>query len=184
MGAEIRKAFASHELCYTLDIGGETCEGTPEVMVDFSLPSALGATLDAVRRFSCALVLGTTGITGEQMDEVRYAARTSAVVQSFNFAAGVTLFKMILREFGPLFADWDAEMSEIHHNRKKDAPSGTAILLRESFANEGEVFTLTHRAISRSVFALGALRAAEFAAGAKPGFYSFEEVLTCGRKTS
>jgi len=97
-------------------------------------------------------------------------------------------------------------MSETHHSRKKDAPSGTAILLREAlgrdcpthslrmggvpgdhtvfFANEGEVFTLTHRAISRSVFALGALRAAEFAAGAKPGFYSFEEVLTCGRKTS
>ncbi len=73
MGAEIRKAFASHELCYTLDIGGETCEGTPEVMVDFSLPSALGATLDAVRRFSCALVLGTTGIRGNRW--TRYGMR-------------------------------------------------------------------------------------------------------------
>jgi len=98
------------------------------------------------------------------------------------------------------------EICETHHNKKKDAPSGTAILLRDAlgrdcpahslrmggvpgdhsviFASEGELFSLTHRAISRSVFAYGALRAAEFAAAAQPGFYSFEEVLTCGRKTS
>ena len=125
-------------------------------------------------------------------------------MQSFNFATGVTLLKMMLREFAPLFADWDVEISETHHNKKKDAPSGTAILLREAtgrdcpthslrlggipgdhtvcYANEGEVLTLTHRALSRSVFALGALKAAEFAVSAAPGFYSFEEVLSCGLK--
>jgi 4-hydroxy-tetrahydrodipicolinate reductase len=54
----------------------------------------------------------------------------------------VTLFKMILREFGPLFADWDAEMSEIHHNRKKDAPSGTAILLREALGRDCPIHSL------------------------------------------
>ena len=50
------------------------------------------------------------------------------------------------------------------------------------FGNDGEVVALSHRALSRGVFALGALKAAEFAAAAAPGFYSFEEVLTCGRK--
>ena len=206
MGGEIRRIFSAHELCYTLDITGETGEGVPEVMVDFSQPSALGATLAAVRRFSCSLVIGTTGLSEAQLEEVKDLGRSVPVVHSFNFAAAVTLFKMILRDFGPLFVDWDVEICETHHNKKKDAPSGTAILLRDAlgrdcpahslrmggvpgdhsviFASEGELFSLTHRAISRSVFAYGALRAAEFAAAAQPGFYSFEEVLTCGRKTS
>lgn len=206
MGGEIRKAFFAHKLSYSLDANGENVTESPEVIVDFSLPAALSATLSAVRRFSCPLVIGTTGLSNGQLDEVKALGGSVAVVQSSNFAAGVTLMKMILREFGPLFADWDVEMSETHHNKKKDAPSGTAILLRDAlgkdcpihslrmggvpgdhtvfFANEGEIVTLNHRAISRSVFALGALRAAEFAVTAKPGFYTFEEVLSCGRKTS
>lgn len=206
MGGEIKKAFAAHELCYTMNSGGETMEAAPEVLVDFSQPSALDSALAAARGFSCALVTGTTGFSPLDMERLREAGKTIVVVQSYNFAEGVTLFKMILRDMGPLFADWDAELWEAHHNKKKDAPSGTAILLRDalgrdcpthslrqggipgdhsvSFANEGEVFTLSHRAISRSVFALGALRAAEFARSAKAGFYTFEEVLTCGLKTS
>ena len=206
MGGEIRKIFSSHDLVFALDVNGETFTENPEVMLDFSLPGALEKTLGAVRRFSCPLVLGTTGLSAAQMEQVRALGSTVAVVQSFNFAAGVTLLKMILREYAPLFADWDAEISESHHNKKKDAPSGTAVLLRDAlgrdcpthslrlgglpgdhsvyFANEGEMVTLTHRALSRSVFALGALKAAEFVLSAQPGFYSFEEVLTCGQKRS
>ena len=204
MGGEIRKAFAAHELVFSLDVDGETHTGTPQALVDFSLPAAFPATVAAARRFSSSLVIGTTGLSAEQLGELRALGERVAVVQSFNFATGVTLLKMMLREFAPLFADWDAEISETHHNKKKDAPSGTAILLREAtgrdcpthslrmggvpgdhtvfFANEGEVLSLTHRALSRSVFALGALKAAEFAVSAAPGFYTFEEVLSCGLK--
>lgn len=202
MGGEIKRAFAAHELCYSLDLDGESETGTPQVLVDFSLASALPATMAAARRFSCSLVTGTTGLSEEQLAELKKLGGEVAVVQSFNFAAGVTLLKMILRGFAPLLADWDLEICETHHNKKKDAPSGTAILLRDAtgrdcpthslriggvpgdhsavFGNDGEVLTLSHRAISRSVFALGALKAAEFAANAAPGLYSFEEVLSCG----
>lgn len=204
MGSEIQKAFASHELCFTLDVTGETIREAPEVLLDFSLPAAFEKTVEAVRRFCCPLVIGTTGLREEQLDILRSLGTSVAVVQSYNYAAGVTLLKMMVREFAPLFADWDVEILDTHHNKKKDAPSGTAVLLREAlgrdcpthslrvggvpgdhsvvFANDGEVVTLTHRALSRSVFALGALKAAEFAASAAPGFYSFEEVLTCGRR--
>jgi len=204
MGGEIRKAFAAHDLVFTLDVDGETHTGTPQALVDFSLPAAFPSTIAAARRFACPLVIGTTGLSAEQLAEVRILGEQTAVVQSFNFATGVTLLKMMLREFAPFFADWDAEISETHHNKKKDAPSGTAILLREAtgrdcpthslrmggvpgdhtvfFANEGEVLSLTHRALSRSVFALGALKAAEFTVSAAPGFYTFEEVLSCGLK--
>ncbi len=204
MGGEIRKAFAAHDLVFTRDVDGETHTGTPQALVDFSLPAAFPSTIAAARRFACPLVIGTTGLSAEQLAEVRILGEQTAVVQSFNFATGVTLLKMMLREFAPFFADWDAEISETHHNKKKDAPSGTAILLREAtgrdcpthslrmggvpgdhtvfFANEGEVLSLTHRALSRSVFALGALKAAEFTVSAAPGFYTFEEVLSCGLK--
>lgn len=204
MGGEIQKAFAAHDLCYTLDVSGETVREAPEVLVDFSLPAAFDRTLEAVRRFCCPLVIGTTGLDAGQIGRLKDLGASLAVVQSYNYAVGVTLLKMMVRDFALLFADWDVEIEETHHNRKKDAPSGTAVLLREAlgrdcpthslrigavpgdhsvvFGNDGEVLTLSHRALSRSVFALGALKAVEFAASAAPGFYSFEEVLTCGRK--
>ena len=107
---------------------------------------------------------------------------------------------MILRDYSKLLSNWDCEISEAHHNKKLDSPSGTAILLRNEithenvvshsfrvggipgdhsiiFANEGEVLKFKHRAISRKVFALGALKAAEFVLDKKNGFYTFEEVI-------
>lgn len=204
MGGEIKKAFAAHDLCYTMNSGGEEMKGRPDVLVDFTLPGAFDQVMAAAERFGCPLVTGVTGYDEEHLDRLRALGGAVAVVQSYNFAEGITLLKMILRDFGALFDDWDAEIEETHHNKKKDVPSGTAVLLREAlgrdcpshslriggvpgdhsvvFGNEGEVITLSHRALSRSVFALGALKAAEFAAGAAPGFYSFEEVLECGRK--
>lgn len=204
MGGEIRKAFAAHDLCYTLSGSGEEMRDRPDVLVDFTLPGAFDQVMAAAERFGCPLVTGVTGYDEEHMDRLRALGGSVAVVQSYNFAEGITLLKMILRDFGALFDGWDAEIEETHHNKKKDIPSGTAVLLREAlgrdcpshslriggvpgdhsvvFGNEGEVITLSHRALSRSVFALGALKAAEFAAAAAPGFYSFEEVLTCGRK--
>ncbi len=131
MGGEIRKAFAAHELTFTLDVGGETLDAAPQVLLDFSLPAAFPATVAVARRFACPLVIGTTGLSAEQLGELRTLGEQTAVVQSFNFATGVTLLKMMLREFAPLFSDWDVEISETHHNKKKDAPSGTAILFRE-----------------------------------------------------
>ena len=96
MGGEIQRIFAAHELCYTLDVTGETSEGVPEVLIDFSQPSALGTTIAVAGRYSCSLVLGTTGLSEAQLEEVKDLGRSVPVVQSFNFAAGVTLFKMIL----------------------------------------------------------------------------------------
>ena len=158
-------------------------------------------TIGACERFRAACVVGTTALGDGDLAALRDLATRVPVVQSFNFSQGVTILKMMLRSFAPLLAGWDAEIVETHHNKKKDAPSGTAILLGKAvgrdcpthslrlggvpgdhsvvFANDGEVLELSHRAISRSVFALGALRAAEFALRAKPGYYTFEEVIEC-----
>jgi 4-hydroxy-tetrahydrodipicolinate reductase len=205
MGQEIEKHFgaAGHELVLTADVAGTECKGKPEVIVDFSSPSALAGTAELCGTHGAALVAGTTALSEEHLASLRKLGEKIAVVQSFNFAAGVNVLKMILREYAPLLSDWDAEIEETHHNKKKDAPSGTAILLREAtgrdipahslrlggvpgdhtvhFANDGEVLSFTHRALSRGVFALGALRAALFASKARPGFYTFEDVLRQSR---
>jgi 4-hydroxy-tetrahydrodipicolinate reductase len=171
----------------------------PDVLVDFSSHTAVARTVELCRIHKAPLVIGTTALGEEHFALLKELGEETAVVQSFNFAMGITLLKMILQEYAPLLSAWDLEIEETHHNKKKDAPSGTAILLRNAigrdcpthsfrlggvpgdhsvhFANDGEILSLTHRALSRNVFALGALRAALFAVNAEKGFYTFEDAL-------
>ncbi|MDR2174896.1 MAG: 4-hydroxy-tetrahydrodipicolinate reductase [Synergistaceae bacterium] len=206
MGQEIEKLFgdAGHELVLASDAAGTECGGKPEVILDFSSRDALAGTAELCGTHGAALIVGTTALSEEQLASLRKLGEKAVVVQSFNFAAGVNVLKMILRDYAPLLSDWDMEIEETHHSKKKDAPSGTAVLLREAagrdapahslrlggvpgdhsvhFANDGEVLSFTHRALSRGVFALGALRAALFALKARPGFYSFGDVLRTGKE--
>ncbi len=201
MGQEIAKAFdgAGHERVLTSDLAGTECKAKPDVIIDFSSHSALWGTIELCRKHGSSLVVGTTALQEQHFARLRKLSEEVAVVQSFNFATGVNVLKMILRDYAPLLSDWDLEVGETHHNKKKDAPSGTAILLRDAtgrdcpthsfrlggvpgdhsvyFANDGEILTFSHRALARNVFAIGALRAALFALTAAPGFYSFEDVL-------
>ena len=199
MGREIVNVFKDHSLVLTVDSKGEELHGTPRVVVDFSSRGALDRTLAVCARHKAALVLGTTALEESDFTRLREYGEIAPVVQSYNFATGVNILKMILREYAPLFEGWDLEVLETHHNKKKDAPSGTAILLRDAtgrdcpthslrmggvpgdhavlFGNDGEVVTFGHRAIARNVFAIGALRAALFTLTAPPGFYTFEDVL-------
>jgi 4-hydroxy-tetrahydrodipicolinate reductase len=204
MGKEIVAAFKDHQLVLTIDSKGEQLFGAPQVVLDFSATSALPRTLALCARHGAALVVGTTALSEENFAALRKYGETAPVVQSYNFATGVNVLKMILREYASLFDGWDVEIVETHHNKKKDAPSGTAVLFREAtgrncpthslrlggvpgdhavvFANEGEVLTFSHRAIARNVFAIGALRAALFTLSAKPAFYTFEDVLKFDRR--
>ena len=199
MGKEIVGVFKEHSLVLAVDSKGEELFGTPEVVVDFSSRGALDRTLAICARHRAALVVGTTALAEEDFAKLREYGKSAPVVQSYNFATGVNILKMILREYASLFEGWDLEIVESHHNKKKDAPSGTAILLRNAtgrdcpthslrmggvpgdhsvlFANDGEVVTFGHRAIARNVFAIGTLRAALFALSAAPGLYAFEDVL-------
>ncbi|NLL36313.1 MAG: 4-hydroxy-tetrahydrodipicolinate reductase [Fretibacterium sp.] len=201
MGQELQKVFgeAGCSLVLTSNKQGGTCDTSPDVIVDFSSFDALPGTVGLCRKHRSGLVMGTTALKAQHFELLQDLGCELPVVQSFNFAIGVNVLKMILRDYAPFFQDWDMEISETHHNKKKDAPSGTALLLQDAtgrdcpthslrlggvpgdhsvqFGNEGEVVTFTHRALSRTVFALGALRAAHFIASAPAGLYSFEDVL-------
>ncbi len=199
MGQEVIKAFGPQGLCLQVWRDGQELLDRPQVICDFSSPAALPRTVELCRRHSSALVMGTTALTEDHLAQLRELASQVPVVQSFNYSIGVALMAMMLRHFGPLLAQWDAEISETHHVHKKDAPSGTALMLQAalgrevpirssrlggvpgdhsaSFANSGEVLQISHRALSRSVFAIGALQAARFAVGQDRGFFTFQEVL-------
>lgn len=209
MGKELSAIFgaAGHELLLMADEGGvlPSEEGiSPRVIVDFSRASALPETLRLCKEHGCALVLGTTAIGDEGQSAIRELSASQAVVQSSNFGTGLNLLAMILNDYTELLSGWTMEILEAHHDKKVDAPSGTAKLLMESagrtcpmhslrlgnlpgdhsvyFANGDEVLTFSHHIVNRVTFAQGALLAAVFAASALPGLYSFADVLRIGAK--
>lgn len=204
MGKELKELFSSHgdELVLEMDVGHFVERGVPEVIVDFSSPSAVPTTVELCKKYSAHLVIGTTALTQEHFELLRELGQHVAVVQSFNFSEGIAIFQKLLRDFSRLFMDWDCWIVETHHNQKKDAPSGTALMLKREvgrevpisslriggvfgehvvyFANTNEVFEIKHSVLSRKVFASGARKAALFCLKAKKGFYNFLDVLEGG----
>jgi 4-hydroxy-tetrahydrodipicolinate reductase len=108
---------------------------TSDVLVDFSSPHALEATLDACVAAGKPVVIGTTGLEERHHFLIDDAAREIAVLQTGNTSLGVTMLAALVRDAAArLGPDWDIEIVEMHHNKKVDAPSGTAILLGEAAA--------------------------------------------------
>ena len=101
-----------------------------DVLVDFTTPAALEATLDAACDGKAAIVIGTTGLEPRHHAMIDRAARSIAVLQAANTSLGVALLVRLVgdaaRTLGP---DWDIEIAELHHRDKIDSPSGTALAL-------------------------------------------------------
>ena len=134
---------------------------------------------------------GVTGTDERNGPDLRpYAARAPVLVTA-NFSAGVPLLLDLVAEAARRLEGWDVEIVEAHHNQKRDAPSGTAKRLAAAvgrdvpihslragdafgthtvvLAGPGERIELTHVATRREVFAIGAIRAAEWIVGQPPG---------------
>ena len=103
-----------------------------QVLIDFTRPEGSLGHLRACREAKRAMVIGTTGFAAAGLDEIRAAARDIAIVMSPNMSIGVNVMLRLVetaaRALGP---DYDAEVFEIHHKMKVDAPSGTALKLGE-----------------------------------------------------
>jgi len=104
----------------------------PDVLVDFTVAAAAVENVKAAARNGVACVVGTTGFTPKQKDEMKRAVESSvpAVVTS-NFSVGVNIFWFLVREAAKKLGDYDIEVIEAHHRNKKDAPSGTAKTILE-----------------------------------------------------
>ena len=188
----------------SLKLSAESLKGS-DVLIDFSSPEGTSAALKAALKTNTRLVIGTTGIDANGVKEIQAASKKIAILFSPNMSLGVNLTAQVLEMMASrLGTEFKISMTETHHIHKKDAPSGTALMLKKAMAvsgqeieiksiREGEVvgdhtvvfsgpaetIEVTHRAHSRDVFARGALKAAAFlAAKGKPGkTYSIQDVL-------
>jgi len=106
-----------------------------DVLIDFSAPAALQASLDRAVSAGVPILIGTTGLDDTADGRIAAAAKEVAVLRAANTSLGVALLAELVeraaRVFGP---DWDIEISETHHRMKADAPSGTALQLGEAAA--------------------------------------------------
>jgi 4-hydroxy-tetrahydrodipicolinate reductase len=202
LGKEVVNVFAdhNHELVFTYDLTGEWFEKEPEIIVDASLPEVFNDSKKFVTHFKVPLIIATTGLTDDNIGELKKLSETYPVVQSNNFSIGIQVLLQLTKLANEKLPDWDVEISETHHRFKKDKPSGTAKMIQEifsdkevntsslrlgnvpgdhsvSFAGLGEVLSVSHRATSRRTFAEGILKSAEFAMKNESGFYSFTDVL-------
>ncbi|MBS1795967.1 MAG: dihydrodipicolinate reductase [Acidobacteria bacterium] len=177
-----------------------------DAAIDFSVAEAVERNVRACLAAKVPLVEGTTGWNARK-DAIRklVEAADGAFVFGANFSVGVNLFYRIADFAAALFArfpDYETFIEERHHSRKKDAPSGTALKLKDIVAKHiardfsvaatragaipgthtvgfdaaPDTIELTHTARSREGFARGAILAAEWIAG-KKGFYEFTEVM-------
>jgi len=107
-----------------------------DVLVDFSAPSALRASLDRAVSAGVPILIGTTGLDSTADQHIAEAAKKVAVLRAANTSLGVALLsELVERAAKVLGSDWDIEIAETHHRNKADAPSGTALLLGEAAAH-------------------------------------------------
>lgn len=120
--------------CHTSFDALPDCSGA--VIVDFSRPEALTSLLAYAVKNHLPVVLATTGYTPEQEQEVDQAARQIPIFRSANMSVGVALLRHLCQEAAKVLGEtFDVEIVEAHHNRKVDAPSGTALLLFDAIKN-------------------------------------------------
>lgn len=202
MGKEIETCMIEngHKKVYSYDEHEEICTGVPEVLIDFSQPEVLAKSVAKAHEFSCALIVGTTGLSLKDEEELKKTSENIPVVLSYNYSIGIQLMLRCVEMLEKQLPEWDVEISETHHRFKKDKPSGTALMLKKalnrevnisslrlgnmagehtvSFGGLGEVLSITHHATSRRTFAEGVLRSVEFIVKQEKGFFSFKDVIS------
>ena len=103
-----------------------------DILIDFSHHTAIGDVLEYAEKNHCAVVVGTTGHTPEEKELIYKAAETLPVFYSGNMSLGIAVLCRLAKQAAAAFPDADIEIVEVHHNRKVDAPSGTAKMLFEA----------------------------------------------------
>jgi 4-hydroxy-tetrahydrodipicolinate reductase len=195
-----------------------------DAVIDFSVPEATLAAAAAAAEAGVPYAAGTTGFAPDQRAELERQASRIPMVLAANFSVAVNVLGHLTREATELLGEgFDAEIVELHHAAKRDAPSGTALWLGETiatargttlekagvlaregdvgarrsgeigivalrggdnpgehtvhFVGQGERIELAHRSLTRDHFAAGAVRAARWLVGRKPGLYTMADVL-------
>jgi 4-hydroxy-tetrahydrodipicolinate reductase len=109
------------------------CDVPADVVIDFSSPRVLQALLESAARRKLPLIIATTGHTPEEKALIRRHSRELAIFVSANMSIGINLLREVIQQAATVLGEsFDVEIVERHHNLKKDAPSGTALLLADA----------------------------------------------------
>ena len=140
MGEVLRRVIeeSGHDYAGGADKGDDVGKlaDVSDLLVDFSAPAALHSNLHAAIGAGIPIVVGTTGLERKHHDAIDQAAHAIPVLQTGNTSLGVTLLAHLVREAAQKLGNsWDIEILEMHHRRKVDAPSGTALLLGKAAAD-------------------------------------------------
>ena len=194
-----------------------------QAIIDFTVPKVSVELAALASQARIVHVIGTTGCSPDDEAMIEAAARHAVIVKSGNMSLGVNLLAALVKQAAKALPGFDIEIVEMHHARKVDAPSGTALLLGEAaaqgrgialsdhatrardghtgprkegtigfaslrggtvvgeheviLAGRGERVVLSHIAEDRAIFARGAVAAALWGQGKKPGLYAMADVL-------
>ncbi len=197
--------------------------GEADVVIDFSNPAALDNLLAFCTQRKVPLVLATTGFSDAQLEQIKEASKQVAIFRSANMSLGINVLLELVKKAATVLGDsYDIEIVEKHHNRKVDAPSGTALMIADAaasglnfepkyvyerhsvrqsrnkkeigisamrggtivgvheimFAGRDEIIEIKHTAMSREIFANGAVKAAKYlATGRAPGMYDMSMLV-------
>lgn len=103
-----------------------------DVIIDFSHPSSLDSVLEYATRTKTTLVIATTGYNEEELDKIKEASKEIAIFHSSNMSLGVNVLLKLVKDAAKALDGFDIEIIEKHHNKKVDAPSGTALMIANS----------------------------------------------------
>lgn len=104
----------------------------PDVIIDFSIPIATFNILEYAKKNKVPVVIATTGFTEEQENLIKEYSKDFPIFKSANMSYDINIMKRIVMELAPLLKGTDIEITEVHHNRKIDSPSGTAQMLADA----------------------------------------------------
>lgn len=104
----------------------------PDVIIDFSIPIATFNILEYAKKNKIPVVIATTGFTEEQENLIKEFSKDFPIFKSANMSYDINIMKRIVMELAPLLKGTDIEITEVHHNRKIDSPSGTAQMLADA----------------------------------------------------
>ncbi|MCK4257668.1 MAG: 4-hydroxy-tetrahydrodipicolinate reductase [Halanaerobiales bacterium] len=193
-----------------------------DVIIDFSKPDSLPGLLKYGSEKKIGLVIATTGLSPNEISYMQKTAVKMPIFYSANMSLGINLLIDLVKKAAPVLDDsFDIEIIEKHHNKKIDAPSGTAYMIADAingelnhakeyvfgretkkkrrseneigihairggtipgehtviFAGTDEIIEIKHSALSKSIFALGALKAAKFISMKDHGFYTMDDLI-------
>ncbi len=198
------------------------CKEDFDVIIDFSHVNSFASVLSLAESRLKPIVMCTTGLSEDNKSRLHLLSEKVAVFHSANMSLGISVIINLVKKAAEiLYPDFDIELLESHHNRKIDAPSGTALMIADAlnsaisdnleyvydrhnerhsrekstigihsirggnivgdhsviFAGPEENIVISHSALTRNVFARGAVKAAQFISDVRPGLYTMNDLV-------